>query len=134
MQGGYTILRQNSGVIEAISHAQESDGMLAKGTYLTVVTSDTDEPVRKSILKVVGSEQHEVYSPSPLIADFELASTDTAVSADNKCKNFIKAVRVFDIGEREDGKIDFIKAPAEGIAIYPRRNQRSTPGSKIQGA
>ncbi|MDA7743323.1 DUF853 family protein [Flavobacteriales bacterium] len=107
--GGYTILRQKSGIIEAISHEQESDGMLAKGTYLTVITSDEGEPERKSILKVVGSEQHEVYSPSPLIADFELSHTDTAVSADNKCKNFIKAVRVFDLGEREDGKIDFIK-------------------------
>lgn len=107
--GGYTILRQKSGIIEAISHEQESDGMLAKGTYLTVVTSDEGEPERKSILKVVGSEQHEVYSPSPLIADFELSHTDTAVSADNKCKNFIKAVRVFDLGDREDGKIDFIK-------------------------
>ena len=109
MKGGYTILRQKGGVIEAISHSSEVHGMLAKGTYLTVITSDSeDRDIRKSILKVVESVQHEVYAPSPLIADFELSDTEVRVSADDKCKNLIKAVRVFDIGERADGKIDFI--------------------------
>ena len=126
MERSYTILRQNSGLIEAISHTTESNGMLPKGTYLTVKTSGENEPTRKSILKVVESHQHEVYTPSPLIADFELASTaETIVSADNLCKNFIKALRVYDIGERSDGKIDF---------IVPRSNAKTSSIDEIKVA
>ena len=126
MNRGYTVLRQKSGLIEAISHVTQSDGMLAKGTYLTVQTSGDGEPIRKSILKVVESHQHEVYTPSPLIADFELASTsDHGISADNLCKNFIKALRVYDIGDREDGKIDFIR---------PRSNASTSSIDEIKNA
>ena len=111
--------------MEAISVAEEGAGILPKGTYVTVVTSRPGEAERKSVLKVVESKQVEVYSPSPLIADLESDSEEVGIEADNKCKNLIKIERVFDIGDRTDGKIDFIR---------PRSKARPSNADEISKA
>ena len=106
--GGYIVLAQSGEFIELISKVADSDGMLAKGTYLTVETHAEGEEERKSILRVAHSSQQAVYSPSPLIAELQVESEDR-MWAESQCKNYVKAYRVFDIGDRPDGKIDFIR-------------------------
>lgn len=60
---------------------------------------------RKFVLRVEESEQTAIYSPSPLLADLNLGLQE----ADRECKNQITARRIYDISQREDGLVDYIK-------------------------
>ena len=63
---------------------------------------------RRFVLRVEESEQTEIYSPSPLLADLDLDLQE----ADRECKNKITAHRIYDIVEREDGLVDYIRPQA----------------------
>lgn len=89
----------DNGKIRLISKSGVS-GLLPKGSYLTVQSDKS-----KHILRVDDSRQIEPYSPSALIADLNLEG----LGADSACKNEVLAYRVYDISDRNDGLIDYIK-------------------------
>ena len=102
----WIVLQEKSGKIILTSKKNTNSGLLPKGSYLTVdmaLTNPSDN--RKFVLRVEESEQTAIYSPSPLLADLNLGLQE----ADRECKNHIKAHRVYDISQREDGLVDYIK-------------------------
>ena len=102
----WIVLYEKSGKIVLTSKRSSSSGILPKGSYITVDISLTDEnDNRKFVLRVEESEQTAVYSPSPLLADLNLGLQE----ADRECKNQITALRIYDITQREDGLVDYIK-------------------------
>lgn len=94
----WIVIGEEKGLIKLVSKRGE-DGLLPKGSYLTVECNET-----KFILRVDKSLQNEPYSPSPMIIDMDLSG----LIQDQKCQNIIYAYRVKDITKRSDGKIDFI--------------------------
>ena len=106
----WIVVGEDNGKIKLVSKSHspnEVPGILPKGSFLTVETQETKS---KFILRVDESTQYEPYSPSPLIVDMDL----TGLLGDTKCQNIIRAYRVKDINQRDDGKIDFI--PPQAIA------------------
>lgn len=102
----WIVLAEKSGNIILTSKRSAESGLLPKGSYLTVDMSITNpEDARKFILRVEESEQTTIFSPSPLLADLNLGLQE----ADRECKNHISARRIYDISNREDGLIDYIK-------------------------
>lgn len=102
----WIVLYEKSNKIILTSKKSENSGLLPNGSYITVDMSITDKnDNRKFILRVEESEQTAIFSPSPLLADLNLALQE----ADRECKNQIKAVRIFDITNRQDGLVDYIK-------------------------
>jgi DNA helicase HerA-like ATPase len=102
----WIVLGDKSGQVLLTSKKEANSGILPKGSYLTIDMSLQDpNDKRKFILRVEESEQTAIYSPSPLLADMNLGLQE----ADRECKNQIKAQRIFDVNEREDGLIDYIK-------------------------
>ncbi|MBU2922494.1 ATP-binding protein [Winogradskyella psychrotolerans] len=113
----WIVLYEKSGKIVLTSKKNSNSGLLPKGSYLTVdmtLKGDLDnnnldtEDKRKFVLRVEESEQTAIYSPSPLLADLNLGLQE----ADRECKNQITAHRVYDITQREDGLVDYIKPQA----------------------
>jgi DNA helicase HerA-like ATPase len=105
----WIVLGEKSGRVILTSKRSSNSGLLPKGSYLTVdmsLNGGNDE--RKFVLRVEDSEQTAVYSPSPLLADLNLGLQD----ADRECKNQLKAVRIHDLNQREDGLVDYIKPQA----------------------
>ena len=102
----WIVLQERSGKIILTSKKKANSGLLPKGSYITVDMSlnDTTDN-RKFVLRVEESEQTEIYSPSPLLADLNLGLQE----ADRECKNQITAHRIYDISQREDGLVDYIK-------------------------
>lgn len=101
----WIVIGEENGKIKLVSksHSQnEQPGILPKGSFLTI---DKKETGSKFILRVDDSIQYEPYSPSPFIVDMDLSG----LMGDIKCQNIIKAYRVKDINNRDDGKIDFIQ-------------------------
>lgn len=96
----WIVLGEDKGRIALVSKDSDHQGMLPKGAFLTIEEANT-----KFILRVEDSRQHEPYSPLPLVIDMDL----TPLNHDRKCKNIIVAYRVFDITDRDDGLIDYIK-------------------------
>lgn len=96
----WIVLGEKNGKILLVSKDSDRQGMLPKGSFLTIQEGDT-----KFILRVEDSQQHEPYSPLPLVIDMDL----TPLNQDRKCKNIIIAYRVYDISNRDDGFIDYIK-------------------------
>ncbi|MCJ8208070.1 hypothetical protein MUY27_00025 [Mucilaginibacter sp. RS28] len=100
----WIVIGEEKGKIKLVSKKPaegEIPGLLPKGSFLTVESSDTKS---KFILRVDDSLQQEPYSPSPMIIDMDLSG----LYEDTKCQNIIYAYRIKDITERTDGKIDFI--------------------------
>ncbi|MFX0198242.1 MAG: ATP-binding protein [Candidatus Hodarchaeota archaeon] len=95
----WIVLGEEKGRLKLVS-SSKMDGILPKGSFLTV---ESDK--NKHILRVVDSQQHEPYSPAPMLVDMDLAP----LHQDQKCQNIILATRVGDITERQDGLIDFIR-------------------------
>ena len=109
----WIVLYEKSGKIVLTSKKDTNSGLLPKGSYITVdMSMKTDGTIsdddRKFVLRVEESEQTAIYSPSPLLADLNLGLQE----ADRVCKNQITAHRIFDISEREDGLVDYIKPQA----------------------
>lgn len=106
----WIVLYERSGKIVLTSKKNANSGLLPKGSYLTVDMSLNGnlKDYRKFVLRVEESEQTAVYSPSPLLADLDLGLQE----ADRECKNQITAHRVYDITQREDGLVDYIKPQA----------------------
>ena len=109
----WIVLYEKSGKIVLTSKKDTNSGLLPKGSYITVdMSMKTDGTIsdddRKFVLRVEESEQTAIYSPSPLLADLNLGVQE----ADRVCKNQITAHRIFDISEREDGLVDYIKPQA----------------------
>jgi len=101
----WIVLREKSGKIILTSKRTSNSGLLPKGSYLTVEMSLTNESdKRKFVLRVEESEQTELYSPSPLLADLNLGLQE----ADRECKNYITAHRIYDFSDRTDGLVDYI--------------------------
>lgn len=96
----WIVLGEEKGKILLVSKDSNHQGMLPKGSFLTIAQDDA-----KFILRVEDSLQHEPYSPKPLVIDMDL----TPLNQDRKCKNIIIAYRVYDVSNREDGFIDYIK-------------------------
>jgi hypothetical protein len=96
----WIVLGEKNGKIALVSKDSNHQGMLPKGSFLTIQEGNT-----KFILRVEDSQQHEPYSPLPLVIDMDL----TPLNQDRKCKNIIVAYRVFDFTNRDDGLIDYIK-------------------------
>jgi len=94
----WIVLGESGGKIRLVSKSTVG-GMLPKGAFLTVETSQT-----KHILRVDDSIQEEPYSPSPLIAETDLGS----LKEDQACQNIITASRVKDLTTRQDGLVDYI--------------------------
>ncbi len=102
----WIVLYEKSGKIVLTSKKKTNSGLLPKGSYITVDMSLNDSSDnRKFVLRVEESEQTEIYSPSPLLADLNLDLQE----ADRECKNQITAYRIYDISQREDGLVDYIK-------------------------
>ena len=96
----WIVLGEKSGKIALVSKTVENNGILPKGSYLTI---ESDK--QKFILRVDDSRQTEPYSPDPAIIDKDLSP----LRADQKCQNIIYAYRVLDLNTRSDGLVDFIK-------------------------
>lgn len=95
----WIVLGEEKGKIKLVSSSR-MDGILPKGSFLTI-----ESETNKHILRVVDSQQHEPYSPAPMLADMDLSS----LRADQKCQNILYATRVGELIQREDGLIDFIR-------------------------
>jgi len=95
----WIVLGEEKGKIKLVS-SSKMDGILPKGSFLTV-----ESKKNKHILRVVDSQQHEPYSPAPMLADMDLEP----LKQDQKCQNILHAIRVGEIKERKDGFIDFIR-------------------------
>ena len=96
----WIVIGEDNGRIKLVSksHSQkELPGILPKGSFLTI---DKKETGSKFILRVDDSIQYEPYSPSPLIVDMDLSG----LQGDVKCQNIVKAYRIKDINNRDDGK------------------------------
>jgi Cdc6-like AAA superfamily ATPase len=105
----WIVLYEKSGKIVLTSKKSSNSGLLPKGSYLTVDMNLTNkDDNRRFVLRVEESEQTEIYSPSPLLADLDLGLQE----ADRECKNKITAHRIYDIVEREDGLVDYIRPQA----------------------
>lgn len=105
----WIVLGERGGRVILTSKKDANSGLLPKGSYLTVVMSMNGiADNRKFVLRVEESEQTEIYSPSPLLADLNLGLQE----ADRECKNQLKASRIFDISQRDDGLVDYIKPQA----------------------
>jgi len=95
----WIVIGENKGKVALVSK-KGVDGMLPKGSFLTV-----EQDGLKFILRVDSSSQEDIYAPHPLVVDMDL----TPLTQDRYSKNLIYAYRVFDIGDRSDGLIDYIK-------------------------
>jgi len=105
----WIVLYEKAGKIVLTSKRSSSSGLLPRGSYLTVdMTLTNKDDNRRFVLRVEESEQTEIYSPSPLLADLDLGLQE----ADRECKNKITAHRIYDIVEREDGLVDYIRPQA----------------------
>lgn len=118
----WIVLGEEKGKIKLIS-GKKATGLLPKGSYITIPLEKT-----KFILRVDKSHQQELYSPSPLIIDMDLAP----LLQDQKCSNIIYAYRVKDLSERTDGLIDYI--PPQSIARRSNQDEIDvTLGTNRQG-
>ena len=99
----WIVWKEENGRIKLISK-QGTNGMLPKGSYLTVEDEGT-----KFILRVDDSKQSEPFEPSPLIADMNLSSLD----ADRQCKNIVSAYRVKTISPIDDGLVRYLRPLSE---------------------
>ncbi|MBM71701.1 MAG: ATPase [Crocinitomicaceae bacterium] len=126
----WIVLYEKSGKIVLTSKKASNTGLLPKGSYLTVemgLTNKGDD--RKFVLRVEESEQTEIYSPSPLLADLDLGLQE----ADRECKNKITAHRVFDIVEREDGLVDYIRPQSIARLANEEEILKATDSEKNKG-
>lgn len=103
----WIVIGQNNGLYKLVSKSSKDNGILPKGSYLTVEPENTDS---KFILRVEESSQNDPYSPSPLVIDMDLSS----LTAEQKNQNIVHAYRIKDLNDRKDGLIDFI--PSQSIA------------------
>ena len=126
----WIVLYEKSGKIVLTSKKASNTGLLPKGSYLTVDMSYTNsEDNRRFVLRVEESEQTEIYSPSPLLADLDLGLQE----ADRECKNKITAHRVFDIVEREDGLVDYIRPQSIARLSNEKEILKATDSEKNNG-
>lgn len=105
----WIVLGEEKGRIKLVSKS-EVEGMLPKGSYLTVEDGDA-----KFILRVDDSRQSEPFSPLPLIAEMDLSP----LVHDQACQNLLTAYRVRDLSNRKDGLVDYIRPQS----IARRSNQ-----------
>lgn len=98
----WIVLGETKGRVELVSRTSVT-GMLPKGAFLTVESGKT-----RHVLRVDETEQFETYAPSPVIAELDLGS----LRADQTCQNVIRASRVKDLSDRDDGLVDFIRPQA----------------------
>ena len=94
----WIVMGEERGKVKMISK-RDSDGMLPKGSYLTVELNG-----KRYILRVDESSQSELFEPSPMVVDMDLS----ALRQDQECRNIIVASRVRDMDGRDDGLVDFI--------------------------
>lgn len=119
---GWIVIGEDNGYIKLVSKSEE-DGLLPKGSFLTVDNGKT-----KFILRVDKSSQVEPYTPSPMIIDMDLSG----LPQDQKCQNLVYAYRIKDMTSRIDGKIDFIRPQS----VARRSNQEEVNqalGSEAKG-
>lgn len=97
----WIVVGQEKGLIKLVSKSSDKNGILPKGSFLTVEPENRDA---KYILRVEDSMQHDPFSPSPLVVDMDLSTLD----AERKSQNIVLGYRIKDINDRNDGLIDFI--------------------------
>jgi len=103
----WIVVGQEKGLIKLVSKSAGNNGILPKGSFLTVEPENTDS---KFILRVEDSIQHDPFSPSPLVVDMDLST----LNAEKKSQNIVLGYRIKDINNRDDGLIDFI--PPQSLA------------------
>lgn len=103
----WIVIGQEKELVKLVSKSGENNGLLPKGSFLTVETENSDA---KFILRVESSLQHDPFSPSPLVIDMDIKS----LYPESKSQNIVHAYRIKDISNRSDGLIDFI--PAQSLA------------------
>ena len=98
----WIVISEKKGIVQLVSKSSMlKPGKLPVGSFLTI-EEDKDT---KFIIRVIDSNQHETFSPSPMVVDMDLGD----FSADQKCQNIISAVRVKNISNRDDGLVDYIR-------------------------
>lgn len=107
--------------------SKESDGLLPKGSFLTIVDNQ-NKP--EFILRVEDSDIEYPYSPSPFIIDMNLDS----IKAELKWQNHISARVIKDLKERKSGLINVInvlskarRSNQEEIDLALAKNQFDGP-------
>lgn len=95
----WIVVGEEKGNVKLVSKLG-TNGLIPKGAYLTIEDNES-----KYILRVVDSQQNDVYAPSPLLIDMDIEP----LIQDRKSQNIILASRVKDLSTRNDGLIDFIK-------------------------
>jgi len=96
----WVVIGEKNGRIVLVSSRKDSEGILHKGSYLTI-----EDAEKKFILRVEDSRQESPFSPSPMIVDMDLSP----LIQDQKCQNLVYATRIIEYPEREDGMSSFIK-------------------------
>ena len=116
----WIVLYEKSGKIVLTSKKKTNSGLLPKGSYITVDMSLNDSSDnRKFVLRVEESEQTEIYSPSPLLADLNLDLQE----ADRECKNQITAYKAKKITSAINlNKINYYKLYKYWEKIIPEDN------------
>jgi len=79
-----------------------SAGILHQGAYLTIEDHDGQQ---KFVLRVEDTSQENPYRPSSLLVDMDLSP----LQQDQKCQNIVRASRMMEFPERQDGMSSFIK-------------------------
>lgn len=103
MDNKWIVIGEKDGKAQLVSKEGVS-GLLPKGSFLTIQQDET-----KFILRVENSGQTEIYKPSPMIVDMDLAPLEH----DRHCKNIISAVRLYVSTTRADGLIEYLKPQSE---------------------
>ncbi len=103
MDKTWIVLGDRNGQILLTSKSTLNNGILPRGSFLTILDDNLEKPL--FIIRVEESEQIDLFNPSPLLVDLDLDIQE----ADRSSKNNIKAFRIYDYSQREDGLIDFIK-------------------------
>ncbi len=95
-------LTEDNGKIVLVSKGNDSPGILHYGSYLTL-----EDPERnvKFILRVEESYQATSFEVSPLLVDMDLKP----LIQDQGIKNIVKAVRIAEYPNREDGMSSYIR-------------------------
>lgn len=95
-------LTEENGKIILVSKGNRSPGILHYGSYLTIEDSERDV---KFILRVEESYQTTSFEVSPLLVDMDLSP----LIQDQGVKNIVKAVRIAEFPNREDGMSSYIR-------------------------
>lgn len=89
-----------NGLVKLLSR-QTASGIVPIGTFLTILNDESDN---KFIVRIEKSIQEEIFKPSVLLVEANLKLP----KSDQKCKNIIHAIRVYEKNLQSDDSSSFI--------------------------